>query len=138
MLSIEENIFLAEISALLRSMGTLFPPVCSKYRNFPGNNVLLPLEGSPSNTFQLGNALGVTLLKNNICCFCCQKLLILSKREKKSEPQMKFEFSEISVKISVCILSRNSIFICSADFFYLLIKSTIVGNKNNKSCFSAI
>jgi hypothetical protein len=25
--------------------------------------------------------LGVLLLKNNTCCFCCQKLLILSKAE---------------------------------------------------------
>ena len=30
---------------------------------------------------------------------------------------------------------HNSIFICGADFFQVLIKSTIFGNKNNKCCF---
>ena len=35
-----------------------------------------------SNTTYLSNTLGVMLLKNNTCCFCCQKLLILSKPEK--------------------------------------------------------
>ena len=32
-------------------------------------------------------------------------------------------------------LSHKSIFICGADFFQILIKSTIFGNKNNKCCF---
>ena len=29
----------------------------------------------------------------------------------------------------------HSIFICGADFFHVLIKSTLVGNKNNFCCF---
>ena len=32
-------------------------------------------------------------------------------------------------------LSRKSVFICGADFFQVLIKSTLFGNKNNYCCF---
>ena len=43
--------------------------------------------------------------------------------------------AEISVENSTSPLSQNSIFICGADFFQILIKSTIFGNKNNFCCF---
>ena len=33
---------------------------------------------------------------------------------------------------------HNSVSICGADFFQILIKSTIFGNKNNKCCFWTI
>ena len=39
----------------------------------------------PSNTTEYNNTLVVMLLKSNICCFFCQKLLILSKVEKNRE-----------------------------------------------------
>ena len=40
--------------------------------------------------------------------------------------------AEISVEISASRALGHSIFICGADFFQVLIKSTIFGNKNNK------
>ena len=45
--------------------------------------------------------------------------------------------AEITVKISASFLSQNSIFVCSADFFHILMKSTIFSNKNNFCCFQA-
>ena len=38
-------------------------------------------------------------------------------------------------EISASRALGHSIFICGADFFQVLIKSTIFGNKNNKCCF---
>ena len=43
--------------------------------------------------------------------------------------------AEISVEISVPRAREQSIFICGADFFQVLIKSTLFGNKNNYCCF---
>ena len=87
LLLIEEKNFFAEISVLLRSMGTLFRPVPLKSGVFRERTCYFP-QWSPSNTLQLGNALGFILLQSNTCCLCCQQLLILSKHEQKLAPQM--------------------------------------------------
>ena len=61
--------------------GDPFSTRCTNTRSFFRKERVNSTRGSPSNTFPLGNALGVVLLKNNICWFCCQQLLILSKVE---------------------------------------------------------
>ena len=38
---------------------------------------------------------GVMLLKNNICCFCCQKLLFLSKPEKNRHHKWKLPYAAV-------------------------------------------
>ena len=43
--------------------------------------------------------------------------------------------AEIFAEISASRALGHSMFICGADFFQVLIKSTIFGNKNNKCCF---
>ena len=62
--------------------GELFSTENSKKRCFLSLGVLWGYKEVPSNITHVGNTLGVMLLKNNNCCFCCQKLLILSKAEK--------------------------------------------------------
>ena len=47
MLSIEEKIFLAEISALLSSMGTLFPPMCTKNQCFFKKEIVISAREAP-------------------------------------------------------------------------------------------
>ena len=61
--------------------GDPFSTRCTNTRSFFRKERVNSTRESPSNTFPLGNALGVVLLKNNTYCFCCQKLLILSKIE---------------------------------------------------------
>ena len=50
----------------------------SKNLQFSLFELLSHKEGPLGNSNQHSNTLGVLLLENNICCFCCWKILILS------------------------------------------------------------
>ena len=82
----------------------------SKNLHFPVFEVLKHREGLLSPTNQHRNSLGVILLRNNMCCFCCWKLLIL-------------------LNISCYSLFFSAAIVC------ILTKSTIFCNKNNTCCF---
>ena len=72
--------------------------------------ILKHMEGPLSTTNQHIDSLGAILLRNNMCCFCCWKLLILLIFEKWKQKKIKN-----NIKYSI--------------------KSTIFSNKNNTYCF---
>ena len=71
-LAFEEKNFFAEISALLRSMGTLFQPGSPKNRSFFRKECsICPREVLQQHNLSRQHFGVMLLVKNNNCCFCC-------------------------------------------------------------------
>ena len=92
----------------------------SKNLQFSLFELLRHNEGHLSNTNQHSNTLGVLLHKNNACCFCCWKMLILSIYLILLFILFFWYFSDI-YKINICQQQKQqALFLCNTTSKVLL------------------
>ena len=104
------------------SMGTLLQPDSSKNRSFFTKKWFIRSREVPQQHYLSWQHFGVMLLKNNICCFCCWKLLILSKSQKnrRHKWELTYEAMERQHLLLICC-HRGPLPICC--YFIILLKS---------------